>query len=280
MALEQAFTFPCQGETLLGIVHPAPGEVGLLVLVGGPQYRIGAHRQYLHLARQAAAAGIPAMRFDYRGVGDSSGTYPGFEHLEDDIAAAIDAFQIKQPQIRSVVLWGMCEGASAILLGGVQNARVCGAALVNPWVRSTSGEAQAYLKHYYGKRLFSLETWKRLLTGEINLFKSAASVLGLAKQARASSTAPDTEATAPFPARMAEGLRTFQGSSLLLMSEHDLVAREFDQALKTGDDWRGLQNKSERVDIPDTDHTFSSEPWRLAAAAATIAFVKKLAAKG
>jgi len=52
---------------------------GVLIVVGGPQYRVGSHRQFLLLSRRLAAEGHPVMRFDYRGMGDASGAMRGFE---------------------------------------------------------------------------------------------------------------------------------------------------------------------------------------------------------
>lgn len=279
---EQAFTFPCAGDRLLGIVHIPDGaavRIGLLILVGGPQYRVGAHRQYIHLARAAAAAGIPAMRFDYRGVGDSEGVYPGFEHVGPDIDAAITAFRTRCPDLDGVVLWGLCEGASAILLAGVRNPFVKGAALVNPWVRTDQGEAQAYLKHYYGKRILSRSQWKRILRGEVRLGQSLASVVKLiGRSLKGSAARPSNVDHRPYPCRMADGLRSYEGRTLLVMSGRDLVAREFEDVAGSATEWRGLLGRSsvQRVDIAATDHTFSSESWRQAAADATISFVRDI----
>lgn len=63
--------------------HPNEHEVplGLLMVVGGPQYRVGSHRQFVLLARDLAAAGIPVFPFDYRGMGDSTGQARDFEGI-------------------------------------------------------------------------------------------------------------------------------------------------------------------------------------------------------
>jgi alpha/beta superfamily hydrolase len=45
----------------------------VLVIVGGPQYRAGSHRQFTLLARSLAEQGFAVLRFDYRGMGDSTG---------------------------------------------------------------------------------------------------------------------------------------------------------------------------------------------------------------
>ncbi|HWJ93213.1 MAG TPA: hydrolase 1, exosortase A system-associated, partial [Telluria sp.] len=115
MLEDRALAFPCQGDTLYGILSlPAqPNPRGVLVIVGGPQYRAGSHRQFTLLARALADAGIPALRFDYRGMGDSEGAQRGFEHVRDDIRAAIDSFMAETPGLSEVVLWGLCDGATA-----------------------------------------------------------------------------------------------------------------------------------------------------------------------
>lgn len=90
---ERPVLFECNGCRLVGIIHGAgSGDTGVLVIVGGPQYRVGSHRQFLLLARYLAANNVPVMRFDYRGMGDSEGDIRSFESIDDDIRAAIDAF--------------------------------------------------------------------------------------------------------------------------------------------------------------------------------------------
>ena len=272
-----AFTFPCQGKALLGLVHrpEKPAAHGLLILVGGPQYRVGAHRQYLHLARAAADAGIAAMRFDYRGVGDSEGDYPGFEHVGPDIAAAVAEFRRRVPKLHGVVLWGLCEGASAILLSGVEVPGVAGAVLVNPWVHTEGTAAKTMLKHYYGQRLFDKAAWKRLMSGQVDVLGSIKGVLGLFKRLRASRPAGVER---PYPDRMADGLRRFKGRTLLLLSERDLVAREFEDVTVSAPAWAGAMAgcQASRATVANSDHTFSSEVWRQGAADATIAFIRSL----
>jgi hypothetical protein len=91
---QQASTFACEGEWLVGIVSrpPQPRPRGVLIVVGGPQYRVGSHRQFALLANRLAGQGTPVMRFDYRGMGDSSGESRDFEQVSPDLRAAVDAF--------------------------------------------------------------------------------------------------------------------------------------------------------------------------------------------
>ena len=124
--IEYPVCFRCNGETLVGILHPAaaPSETGIVIVVGGPQYRIGSHRHFVELGRELSNNGVPVMRFDVRGMGDSSGTFPGFEAIDDDIAAAIDVFIREEPYIENVVLWGLCDGASASMFYAPRDRRL------------------------------------------------------------------------------------------------------------------------------------------------------------
>src|SRR3546814_10054701 len=113
----RAVSCPCAEAELVGILHrpAAAARRGVLIVGGGPKYRAGSHRQFLLIARRLAEQGYPVLRFDHRGIGDSDGPYLGFEALDADIAAAIDAFVAHCPQVEEVVLWGLCDAASAIL---------------------------------------------------------------------------------------------------------------------------------------------------------------------
>ena len=55
---EEGKVFWCGENRLVGVATiPEKGsDVGVLVLVGGPQYRIGSHRQFALLARALAQA--------------------------------------------------------------------------------------------------------------------------------------------------------------------------------------------------------------------------------
>ncbi len=264
---ETAFSFINNAQNhLIGIIHhPAEiaSQAGLLIVVGGPQYRIGPHRQYVHLARYCAKQGIPVMRFDYQGVGDSAGVYPGFEHVAPDIHAAIDQFMTRAPEIKSVAIWGMCEGASAILLGGAEHKAASHIILANPWVRSESGLAKAYVKHYYFSRLMTPEFWQKIFAGRLNIKSAISGLFSNIKRAFVKERPENTDNRA-FPDRMLSGLQDFQGKSLLISSENDLVAREFDDLTSTDKEWRQTlkEKQSTRIDIAGSDHSFSTEEWR------------------
>ncbi|MEX2455421.1 MAG: hydrolase 1, exosortase A system-associated [Rhodospirillaceae bacterium] len=280
MTTETPLSFDCRGAPLVGIVHRGrvPGKRGVLIVVGGPQYRAGSHRQFLLLARALADAGIPAMRFDQRGIGDSGGEFPGFEALDDDIRSAIDAFAAAVPEIEEVVLWGLCDAASAILFYAHRDPRVAGAVLLNPWVRSESGYAKTQLKHYYLRRLASRDLWRKILGGRFELAGSLASFLGIVRKAKSETSGGANGAGNPLAERMAEGFRRFARPVLLIVSGNDLTAREFDDAAKSSPGWRDAvrSGRLARCDLPGADHTFSRRTWRDQVAAWTRDWVEGL----
>ena len=134
----RALRFNCNGSGLVGIVEvpERPLPRGVLVVTGGPQYRVGSHRQFTMLARSLSQRGLPVMRFDRRGMGDSEGEPRGFERIDDDIRAAMKEFFMQMPELREVVIWGLCDAAAAAALYVATDERVCGLVLFNPWVRT------------------------------------------------------------------------------------------------------------------------------------------------
>src|ERR1700760_457890 len=118
MSTERVLTFDCQGDALVGVLSEpsAPRETGVVIVVGGPQYRAGSHRQFVLLARAIARQGFAVLRFDVRGMGDSAGSPRDFENIGEDVDAAIAALMQQVPAVRQVALWGLCDGASAALL--------------------------------------------------------------------------------------------------------------------------------------------------------------------
>jgi exosortase A-associated hydrolase 1 len=253
---------------MLGIVAlPVQAQnTGVLLMVGGPQYRVGSHRQFLLLSRALAAAGYPTMRFDYRGMGDSEGDLRHFEAVSDDIAAAIAAFQAHSPQVTKIVLWGLCDAASSALLywNAVRDARVGGLVLLNPWVRSETSLARAHIKHYYGQRLLQAEFWRKLLTGKLGLGRAIGGFLASLYSARQDHRGAAQAENLSFQQKMVRGLGAFPGPVLLLLSGNDYTAKEFLETVKADAVWAAalVQPSVTRIDIAEADHTFSTAEWR------------------
>jgi len=258
-----AVVFDCAGDPLVGVVHaPADlcGTTGVVVVVGGPQYRAGSHRQFLQLARHLAAAGYPVLRFDYRGMGDSGGQPRDFRGVDEDIRAAVDALLATDPRLRSVVLFGLCDAASAALMYAASDPRVRGLMLANPWVRTEVGLAQAYVEQYYGGRFLQLTFWRKLLSGRLNLRASVGGLLRAVRLSRGGRAADGGRAAPGFIGAMLRGWQSFRGPVLLLVSGRDLTAQEFVTLCREDGGWHQLLARGDvsRQELPEADHTFSS----------------------
>ncbi|KQP39777.1 hydrolase 1, exosortase A system-associated [Pseudorhodoferax sp. Leaf274] len=277
---ETALGIDCAGELLQGVLATPPvGEpcraVGLVVVVGGPQIRAGSHRQFVALARRLAAAGHAVLRFDVRGMGDSSGAPRGFESLQQDIDAGISAL-LRTPGVEKAVLWGLCDGASASLLymDATGDDRVAGVALLNPWVRSEQSLAQTHVKHYYRARLVQSSFWLKLLRGEVGMHAMRdllGNLLRLARRHRSTSAAS-------FQQRMAAGWCAVRGHLLVLLSTEDWTAREFEEQFRQDRDWTAARNRPgvQWHRLTGADHTLASPAARQTAEEATLAWLQRL----
>ncbi len=271
---ERFVTFECEGARCIGVVSEAlparNGRLGVLVVVGGPQYRVGSHRQFALLARALADAGIPVLRFDYRGMGDSDGEPRTFEDIDADLRAAADAL-CRETGVAHVVLWGLCDAASAALMFAAQDRRVAGIVALNPWARSPQGEASTRLRHYYLKRLLAPELWRKIVTGRFRAGAAAADLAAVARKAVGSATAPTA-----FLDRMETGWLKFANPILFVLSGRDLTAREFEAWAAADPHRRARLDESRVLSFPRADHTFSDRASRDAVAAATIEWIAGL----
>ncbi|MEZ5571759.1 MAG: hydrolase 1, exosortase A system-associated [Halioglobus sp.] len=288
VSAEIPIVFQCNGEALVGIIHrPAiPADIGVVTIIaGGPQYRAGVGRGMVSAARELSSAGVPVLRFDHRGLGDSSGDFLGFEHIADDIQAAVDAFREAVPEVSKVVLWGGCDAASAAMIHGWRIEDAVSLVLGNPWVTTTFTQSAVMRKHYLS-RLKEWSFWRKVLRFEYNF--TAYAVEGWQKVAdkfvrliRVSDRSVSDETigdTGNYVNKMLSGLRQFDGPVLFLMSGQSLLSREFDELVNSDVQWHQVYHRStcSRIDFPDADQTFSDSKSRQAANRAIVDWLVKL----
>lgn len=290
---EQALVFDCQGSELLGMVHRPARHAGrglLCVVAGGPQYRGGVARGQVDMARVLSAHGVPVMRFDYRGIGDSEGPFRGYPHVEPDLRAAIAAFQQAVPGLQEIVLWGGCDAASAIMINAWKFPQVVGVAVGNPWVHSEELGDQAAVAHYR-RRLLDKDFWLKVArlqydpreaigTLARNLRSRVTRKLGGgARTGAAASTAQDDPSLSPL-LRMRLGMERFKGDVLLIISGRSLQSKEFDELLAVDAPWQAAMRAPrslQRRDLPEADHNFSSVATREMLAPAVLAWLRAIA---
>lgn len=251
IATQRALRFTCNGSGLVGIIDvpERPLPRGVLVVTGGPQYRVGSHRQFTLLARLLAQRGIPVMRFDRRGMGDSEGEPRSYDRIDHDIRAAIKEFFLQMPDMKEVVIWGLCDAATAAAFYASTDDRVRGLVLLNPWVRTPEGEARAMLRHYYLARLGEVAFWKKVASGNLDFAASAAAL-------RQNMRLAVSDRHSLLPQRVIDSLAQFNGQVLVVLSEGDLTAREFARLMERHN------VRARRVDISGANHTFASQKWR------------------
>ena len=256
---ESAIAFDCSGDKLFGVLHEGATDasIGVLIVVGGRQYRAGAHRQFVLLARHLASCDIPAMRFDVRGMGDSEGQIRHFLSLDEDIAQAAATFILQVPGLKKLVLWGLCDGASAAIIYAPSNPLVVGVMLVNPWISTDSGIAKSYLKHYYRKRLTDPAFWRKVMSGDVN-WRSSLMSLRQTLRSMIFSSSDDNDAQSPLPDIVFDALSDGKIDTCIVVSDRDLTAREFEDEHRRRLDAGLLSEHESRVFIRiSADHTFS-----------------------
>jgi len=117
---------------------PDPGQrvgtVGLLLLNAGIIHRIGPHRINVRLAREVATMGIPSLRFDLSGRGDSLPAAPGLRYDEQaarDVCHAV-ATLCSEGQCDRVILFGICSGADNGFAAAMLESRIASLVMFDP----------------------------------------------------------------------------------------------------------------------------------------------------
>ena len=176
---------------VFGIVtEPALDEKrrrAVILLNPGADFHIGASRMYVSLARRWAQRGYFVLRMDFAGIGDSA-TRPGNttdevfpDEAMDDIRVAIE-FMRQHYSIHDITLAGLCSGAFHALRAAAAELNINRILMVNPqnyfWKKGMSLEQIQLVEvvhnpGLYRRRLFSLQAWRRVLTGEVNVVRIA-----------------------------------------------------------------------------------------------------------
>ena len=116
-------------------------RIGCLLLNVGVNHRIGPRRINVKAARRLAAMGIPSLRFDLSGVGDSLASAAQNDFRQQaliDMKAALDQLQACTGLTRFIVL-GICSGATNGMALALADPRVIGLLMLDGYIFLTRG---------------------------------------------------------------------------------------------------------------------------------------------
>jgi hypothetical protein len=174
---------------LFGVVtEPAREERrrrAVILLNAGVDQHIGASRLYVLWARLWASRGYVVLRMDFSGIGDSDTRRGGVDDdvfpasALDDVRAAIDYLK-EHYRTGDITLAGLCSGAYHALRAAAAGIRVARILMINPqnyfWSEGMSLNDLQTVEvvrnpGLYRRRVVSTAAWKRLFTGQVNIWR-------------------------------------------------------------------------------------------------------------
>lgn len=134
--VETPFFFPAGAPRLFGVFHePASADTGEAFVFCHPfgEEKLWAHRVFVGTARELARRGHAVLRFDYRGNGDSDGSFTETSLTTNlaDIQVAIDWLKARR-HLDTVGLLGLRLGATEAALLAERRSDVSTLVLWNP----------------------------------------------------------------------------------------------------------------------------------------------------
>ena len=277
---EGAGKYPKSGEAeatppwLLELPVGGSARCGVLFVVGGAQYRVGAHRQFVRWSRRFNAAGYATCRFDRAGTGDAPGRRAALVDCGAERRATLVS-AVATTGVRRWVVCGVCDGATLALLHLVNHPAVAGLVALNPWTPvAAAAQSQALVREYYGRQWFSSAFWGRLLRGEVNVAAALREWWQHRKVARGTSERSNVDLSTREWGSAMPGLDTAEGglSKALLtkamacavpvlwgLSGNDRTAAEFRAMVAGSEPWQAVLGRAEatRLELPEADHTLS-----------------------
>jgi uncharacterized protein len=124
------------GERVFAALHnPSPPPTKAVVICNPlGEEKLWAHRVFVSLARALSSAGIAALRFDYRGEGDSDREFEqtDLETRVTDTSLSIDALREAHPSVSDITLLGLRFGTCVAAAAAVRRSDVARLILCDP----------------------------------------------------------------------------------------------------------------------------------------------------
>ena len=141
MVTEKALRFGRESHLVGVLTLPetaaSASRTAAIFLNAGLINHLGPHRLHVRIARHLAEHGIPCLRFDFSGVGESANTIKRDPASQvSDVADAIDRLVADSVAV-NFVLFGICAGAVYAYQAAVVDDRVCGVVLCDGYLYPT-----------------------------------------------------------------------------------------------------------------------------------------------
>jgi len=278
--LRESAKFLDDSRVLFGIAsepaQPAsPVRSVVLLLNSGTIHHIGPSRLYVTLARACAARGIPAIRLDLSGVGDSGlrageqENSPYAESARLDVRLAVE-FAARQYPGAHVHLIGLCSGAYHSFKAAAAGLPLRSIVAVNPltffWKPGMPLDYADFQvtkeTNRYARSSRSLSSWLKLLRGQVDL-RAAARVFGKRLQVRARNLSRDFARLAGFRLQddLASELKAIAAQRIEIYFVFSASDPGHSMLLEQGGRIVGNFARSEKMRISivqGADHTFTS----------------------
>jgi alpha/beta superfamily hydrolase len=113
---------------LEGLINAAPGvEPRAIAVLAHPLPTRGGTmhtKAVFHAAKALARIGVPVLRFNFRGVGRSEGSFSDGPGEQQDFRAAVDFMAARYPDVKRLWCGGMSFGSSVALTVGAADGNV------------------------------------------------------------------------------------------------------------------------------------------------------------
>jgi len=158
-------------KSLSGILtepeRPQTDRPAVLLLNAGLLHRVGPNRLHVVLARRLAEAGLPVLRFDYSGLGESEARRDEVPLEQSALAEGLEAMEFLETSgvARRFVPMGICAGAENAQRLAREDERVVGAVLIDGYAYRTRG----YHLREAARHLVSPRSWRRLVASPLAL---------------------------------------------------------------------------------------------------------------
>jgi hypothetical protein len=267
---DEVLRFGPEGQ-LVGIVsHPASGNAqarpdpaeqavsgpSFIILNAGVLHRVGPHRLHVTLARRIAAAGVPGLRLDLGGIGDSITTSDAATFRESAVADTRVAMTGMTEALGTArfVLFGVCSGADNAIATALVDDRVAGIVLVDPPAYATGKSRLRELRIRVAERGSPREVLRWGLRVAQRRVRLAVAMLG-----RSSAEDPPSEGRELPPAEVfGAGLTTLvdRGVRILAIFSgiHGPRYNHPDQIFEV---FPALRGRLDHRYYPDANHTFT-----------------------